>query len=117
MSEELEDRWDVSVNINKDVDNLKYSKKVIIIIKNHSPFIRKFEIGTKTINLKDQYMALRFRLYYNFISPAIINIDKYRKENIELLIPNLEYREDEYILLYVKNLDKNETKEIKIYLR
>ncbi|MGC9133142.1 MAG: hypothetical protein ACP5GJ_01930 [Nanopusillaceae archaeon] len=116
MMEELEDRWDVEVNISTDVDNLKYSKKVILTIKNHSPYIRKFEIGTKYIYFKDQYIALKFRLYYNLISPIVISIDKYRKQNIEVLIPKVNASQDDYILLYVKNIDKNEEKEVKIYV-
>jgi hypothetical protein len=116
MSNELQDRWDVEVNISKDVDNLKYSKKIILTIKNHSPYVRKFEIGTKYIYFKDQYLALKFRLYYNLISPIVISIDKYRKQNIEVLIPKVNASLDDHIVLYVKNIDKNEVKEIKIYV-
>ncbi len=116
MKETLQDKWDVEVNISTDADNLKYSKKIILTIKNHSPYIRKFEVGTKYINFKDQYVALRFRMYYNLISPLVISIDKYRKENIEILIPKVNSSPDDNIVLYVKNLDKKEEKEIKIYV-
>ncbi len=116
MSEVLQDRWDVEVNISKDVDNIRYSKKIILIIKNHSPYIRKFEIGTKYLNFKDQYSALKFRMYYNLISPVVIHIDKYRKEKVEIPIPKVNSSPEDNIVLYVKNLDKNEEKEIKIYV-
>ena len=115
MNEVLQDRWDVEVKI-EDANNLRYSKKVILIIKNHSPYIRKFEVGTKSINFRDQYSALKFRIYYNLISPVVIPIDKYRKEKVEILIPKVNSSPDDNIILYVKNLDKNEEKEIKIYV-
>ncbi|BFI73228.1 hypothetical protein YN1_2150 [Nanoarchaeota archaeon] len=116
MTESLQDRWDIEVEISEDVDNFRYSKKIILTIKNHSPYIRKFEVGTKYINFKDQYAALKFRMYYNLISPVVIPIDKYRKEKVEILIPKVNSSSEDNIIIYVKNLDKNEEKDIKIYV-
>ncbi|MGC9079297.1 MAG: hypothetical protein ACP5G1_01005 [Nanopusillaceae archaeon] len=116
MSETLEDRWSVDVEESFDVDSLKYEKKFIIKIKNHSPYVRRFEVGTKYAYFKDQATSLRFRLYYNLITPVLISIDKYRKENIEVLIPKANYSVGDYILIYVKNLDKKEEMDVKLYV-
>jgi len=116
MSEELMDVWNVEIKTSFDVNNIIYEKKVLITIKNHSPYIRKFEVGTKYINIKDQYEALKFRIRYNLTSPVVISIDKYRKETIEVLIPKVNHHLGDNIVFYVKNLDKNEEKEIQYNL-
>ena len=116
MSEELKDVWNVEIKTSFDVNNIIYEKKVLIIIKNHSPYIKKFEVGTKYINIEDQYEALKFRIRYNLISPIVISIDKYRKETIEVLIPKINHHLGDNIILYVKNLDKNEEKEVQYNL-
>ena len=116
MSEELKDVWNVEIKTSFDVDNIIYEKKVLIIIKNHSPYFRKFEVGTKYINIEDQYEALKFRVHYNLISPVVISIDKYRKEIVEVFIPKINHHLGDNIILYVKNLDKNEEKEVQYNL-
>ncbi|MFP3317160.1 MAG: hypothetical protein RXN79_02005 [Candidatus Nanopusillus sp.] len=116
MSEELKDVWSVEIKTSFDVDNIIYEKKVLIIIKNHSPYFRKFEVGTKYINIEDQYEALKFRVHYNLISPVVISIDKYRKEIVEVFIPKINHHLGDNIIFYVKNLDKNEEKEVQYNL-
>ncbi len=108
----LKDEWYVEHKIIplKDVD-LIFSKKIIITIKNHSPFIRRFEIGTNKIYFRNNYNALKFRLYYNLVSPIFTNVGKYSKQDIEIKIPKVPLPDDGYIIIYVKNLDKNEIRE------
>ncbi|MEM1684245.1 MAG: hypothetical protein QW038_01010 [Nanopusillaceae archaeon] len=113
---ELEDKWILEYKV-ESISDQKYSKKLIITIKNHSPYIKKFKIYTEKIDIKDQFTNLRFRMYFNLISPIIISIEKYKKENIELKIPNLDYSIEDKISIIVENLDKKEIQKIDINLK
>lgn len=113
---ELRDRWDISYSVEEIKDD-RISKRVLIKIKNHSPYKRTFKIYTDAINIKDQFANLRFRLYYNLMVPKYITIEKYGKEEVEVLIPHiLNKGEDDHVVIAIENVDKNEVKKIKVYV-
>ena len=113
---EVEDRWDIAYTIEPLIDR-KYSKKILITIKNHSPFLRSFKISTEDIQIRDQLTNLRFRMYYTLNLPIILNIEKYRKENVEVKIPRLEYNDSDKIVISIENISKREKKKIEVYLK
>jgi hypothetical protein len=113
---EIEDRWDISYTIEPIIDP-KYSKKITITIKNHSPYLRSFRITIEKINIEDNLTNLRFRMYFNLINPVTINIEKYKKECIELKIPRFEYREKDSITISIENIAKKEKRSIEIFLK
>jgi len=113
---EVEDRWDIIYSVEPLIDQ-KYSKKVTIIIKNHSPFIKNFKIWTDEIKIEDQLTNLRFRMYYNLSSPINLNVEKYRKAEVEVKIPRLEYKDNDKIVIVVEEIGKRETKKIEINLK
>ncbi|MEM4818752.1 MAG: hypothetical protein QXV63_00760 [Candidatus Aenigmatarchaeota archaeon] len=113
---EISDKWILEYKVEPILDP-KYSKKLLITIKNHSPYIKKFKIYTEKIEIKDQFTNLRFRMYFTLISPLIISIEKYKKENVEIKIPRLEYDINDKISIVVENLDKKEIQRIDINLK
>jgi len=113
---EVEDRWEVGYIVEPLIDQ-KYSKKVIITIKNHSPFLRNFRISTEEIKIEDQLTNLRFRMYYNLNIPIILNVEKYKKAEVEIKIPNLDYKNSDKIIILIENLSKKESKKVEINLK
>jgi len=113
---EVEDRWDVGYSVEPLLDP-KYSKRVVITIKNHSPFLKNFKIWTDKIRIDDQLTNLRFRMYFNLTSPIVLNVEKYKKAEIELKIPRLEYRDNDKIEILIEEIGKRETKRIEINLK
>ena len=112
----LKEWWDVEYEIIPEED-LKYSKKVVLIIKNHSPHIRQFRIGVENINIKNQINNIRFRMYLDIINPITVSIEKYRKYVVEIKIPRLVMpEEDARIDIFVENISNNEKKIIPIYI-
>jgi len=113
---EVEDRWDVGYTVEPLLDP-KYSKRVVITIKNHSPFLKNFKIWTDKIKIEDQLTNLRFRMYFNLISPIVLSIEKYKKAEIEVKIPRLEYKDYDKIEILVEEIGKKEIKRIEINLK
>lgn len=113
---EIKEWWDIEYTV-KDIKDRIYSKEIILKIKNHSPFNRTFRILTEEINISDQLSNLKFRMYYNLTSPKDIVVEKYRKEEIEILIPKIINKgKDDNIVISVENLEKKEKKTVKIYV-
>jgi len=113
---EVEDRWDVGYSVEPLLDQ-KYSKKVVITIKNHSPFLKNFRIWTDEVKIQDQLTNLRFRMYYNLNSPVFVNIEKYKKVDVEAKIPRLDYMEGDKVIIAIEEIGKKEIKRIEINLK
>jgi len=113
---ELKEWWDIEYTIVSE-DHLKYDKKLLLTIKNHSPYIREFKIGVEKIDVKNQINYLRTKMFLDISNPIIISVDKYRKKTIEIPIPRLALPEkDGKIIIYVENLHTKEKKNIEIFL-
>ena len=114
---ELKEWWDVEYKILPEED-IKYSKVVLFTIKNHSPKIRKFKIGVKSVQLKNELNILKVKMFLDvYQSPLVVEIGKYKKEEIGIAIPKLSIPEDDgKIVFYIRNEDTKEEKEIPIYL-
>jgi len=113
---ELQEWWDIEYSI-IPIDEIKYDKIVRIAIKNHSPFPRKFRIGVERVELKSKINEIRFRMYLDiFANPLFIEVDRYKKEIVDIKIPRLLVPDEGKIILYVENVDKKEKKTFEIFL-
>jgi len=113
---ELKEWWDIEYSVIPE-ESVKYYKKVKIIIKNHSPFLRKFRIGLEKIDVKNELNYLRLKMFLDISTPVLIEVEKYRKKEIEFTIPRLALPEkDGKIIVFVENVDKKEKKSIEIFL-
>ncbi len=113
---ELKEWWDVEYTIVPE-DHIKYDRKLIVTIKNHSPHIREFKIGVKKIDVKNQINHLRIKMFLDVDIPVIISVDKYRRKTIEIPLPRLVLPEKEgKIIFYVENLHTKEKKDIEVFL-
>ena len=112
----LKEWWDINYEIFPETD-IKYSKKLVLIIKNHSPYLRQFKIGVENINIKNQINNIRFRMYLDIINPLVVSVDKYKKAVVEIRIPRLVMpEEDAKIDIFVENASNNEKKIISVYI-
>ena len=114
---ELKEWWDVECKILPE-ESMNYSKVVVITIKNHAPHPRRFKIGVENIQIKNELNELRLRMYLDICqNPLVIEIDKYKKEEVGIAIPNLSLPEKEgKITIYVENEHTGERKTFDIYL-
>ena len=85
---ELKEWWDVEYKIEK-VEDQKFPLRLVLFIKNHSPYENLFEYYLKRINVKDSLNMLKFYLYTGLGAKNRIKVGKYSKERIEFKIPKL----------------------------
>jgi hypothetical protein len=114
---ELKEWWDVEYRILPE-ESIRYSKIVLITIKNHSPRIRKFKIGVENIHIKNKLNNLRIKMFLDvYQNPLVLEIDKYKKEEVGIAIPRLALPEDDAkIVFYVENEDTGERKTFEVFL-
>ena len=114
---ELKEWWDVEYKVLPE-ENLNYSKVILITIKNHSPYIRKFRIGVEKVQVKNELNVLRLKMFLDiYQNPLVVEIGKYKKEEIGIAIPRLPIPEDDgKITIYVENEHTGERKTFDIYL-